>query len=68
VARRLESLLARGQAAASSGASRALAAGDALLRRLLGPGGPVARTWATGTMAIGVMALLLALLLSYYAA
>ena len=32
----------------------------------LGPGGTFARTWPSGSMALGVMLMLLAFLLSYY--
>jgi multicomponent Na+:H+ antiporter subunit D len=39
----------------------------AQLRRTHGPQAALARTWPTGAMGAGVMALLLALLLSYYA-
>jgi len=35
-------------------------------RRLLGPGGTFARTWPSGSMALGMMLMLLAFLLSYY--
>ena len=37
------------------------------VKQVHGPGGLFARTWASGAMAFGVMLMLLALLLSYYA-
>jgi multicomponent Na+:H+ antiporter subunit D len=50
--------------------SAALAHGSVPLqagaRRLLGPGGTFARTWPSGSMALGMMLMLLAFLLSYY--
>jgi multicomponent Na+:H+ antiporter subunit D len=39
---------------------------EAAAVRLHGPRGPLARTWASGAMGLGVMAMLLAFLLSYY--
>jgi multicomponent Na+:H+ antiporter subunit D len=39
---------------------------ESAVRRLHGPGGAFARTWRTGSMALGVMAMLLAFLLTYY--
>jgi len=53
--------------AARAGAGRARRGVDAQLRSLLGPDGVFARTWPTGAMGAGVMATLLALLVSYYA-
>jgi multicomponent Na+:H+ antiporter subunit D len=39
---------------------------EAWARLLHGPRGPLARTWASGAMGMGVMLMLLAFLLSYY--
>jgi len=41
---------------------------EAAGRRLLGPQGAFARTWPTGSMALGMLLMLLAFLLSYYLA
>jgi multicomponent Na+:H+ antiporter subunit D len=43
-----------------------LRSAGAQARRLHGPQAPLARTWPSGAIGIGVMSLLLALLLSYY--
>jgi multicomponent Na+:H+ antiporter subunit D len=58
-------------AAMDAGGRLCIAAGAALaapLRSLLGTQGLFARTWASGSMALGMMLFLLALLLSYYLA
>ena len=53
------------QAAEAAGVS-ALARLDVWARYLHGPRGPLARTWASGAMGLGVMVMLLAFLVSYY--
>ncbi len=58
--------LSRGIGAAEGGSTRAWEALDAQARRLHGPRGVFGRTWASGAMGLGVMAMLLAFLLSYY--
>jgi multicomponent Na+:H+ antiporter subunit D len=59
-----DSLNARaGQAGAAMGT-----AGRRALERFHGPRGLFARTWATGSMATGIMVMLLVFLVSYYAA
>jgi len=63
-----ERVIGRGMAA---GERLCVAAGRALagpIRSLLGTQGLFARTWATGSMALGMMVFLLALLMSYYLA
>ncbi|MGQ0547100.1 MAG: Na(+)/H(+) antiporter subunit D [Betaproteobacteria bacterium] len=59
-------VLAAALVAAGAATAQALARLDAGTRRFLGPGGAFARTWGVGAMALGVMAMLLAFLLSYY--
>jgi multicomponent Na+:H+ antiporter subunit D len=59
----LSGALAGAERRAGSGLARL----EARARWLHGPQGLFARTWATGSMALGVMLLLLAFLLSYYA-
>jgi multicomponent Na+:H+ antiporter subunit D len=70
-------LLARLAALAADGVSRAIAGTEAAaalaatrlaasLQRLVGVQGVFARTWASGSMALGMMLMLLALLVSYY--
>jgi len=56
------------RAIAGTEAAAALAARrlEAPLRRLVGVQGVFARTWASGSMALGMMLMLLALLVSYY--
>lgn len=54
-------------AALEAAAKRGRRGVDARARLLHGPGGVFARAWPTGAMGAGVMAMLLALLLSYYA-
>ena len=56
------------RAIAGTEAAAALAARrlEAPLRRLVGAQGVFARTWASGSMALGMMLMLLALLVSYY--
>jgi multicomponent Na+:H+ antiporter subunit D len=54
-------------AAGSRGAARALRRVEGGLRPLLGPQGIFARTWPSGTMALGMMAALLVFLASYLA-
>jgi multicomponent Na+:H+ antiporter subunit D len=61
-------LTARGMAAAEALAARSAAALERWLRTFLGQQGLFARTWSVGAMGLGMMVLLLALLLSYYAA
>jgi multicomponent Na+:H+ antiporter subunit D len=58
--------LARAMSAAAAWAGLAWAGVEAGARRLHGPRGLFARTWASGSMALGMMLMLLALLLSYY--
>jgi multicomponent Na+:H+ antiporter subunit D len=53
-------------AALEAAADRAWRALDARIRHLHGPSGVFARTWASGAMGLGVLAMLLAFLLSYY--
>lgn len=53
---------------ASDVTGRALRAVAARIEALLGAGAPLARTWPSGAMGVGVMAMLLAFLLSYYLA
>jgi multicomponent Na+:H+ antiporter subunit D len=62
----LGGVLGRAIAAGEAGAARAGARIGAELRRLCGPQAALARTWPVGAMALGVMGMLLALLLSYY--
>jgi multicomponent Na+:H+ antiporter subunit D len=66
LARAAGNVLGRSIAAAESGGSRAWGELDAQARRLHGPRGVFGRTWASGAMGLGVMAMLLAFLLSYY--
>jgi multicomponent Na+:H+ antiporter subunit D len=68
LAGRADRVLAGAWAVLLGACSQALRRVERLGHGLLGAQGPLARTWPTGTMAIGVMALLLALLLFYYAA
>ena len=56
----------RALAALQAAADHAWRALDARIRYLHGPGGAFARTWASGAMGLGVLAMLLAFLLSYY--
>jgi multicomponent Na+:H+ antiporter subunit D len=58
--------LARAVAATRARGTPVRAHAGALVRRLLGPRGPLSRTWPAGAMGLGVMGMLLALLLSYY--
>lgn len=53
-------------AAVELAASRGLSRIGSQARRLHGPNGLFARTWPSGAMGLGVMAMLLAFLLSYY--
>ena len=53
-------------ARASGTAARHARSGALLLDGLLGPRAALTRTWPVGSMGLGVMALLLALLLTYY--
>jgi multicomponent Na+:H+ antiporter subunit D len=57
------SLLITASEAAGARAARQL---DARARRWHGPRGPLARSWPSGSIAIGMMGMLLAMLLSYY--
>ena len=66
LARLAEAALAGIQAAARAAAARAGQALRAGGRALVGPGGLFARTWPSGSMALGMMLMLLAFLLSYY--
>jgi multicomponent Na+:H+ antiporter subunit D len=52
---------------AGAGRGAGQCAGRAL-ERLLGPRGLLARTWPSGSMALGIMTMLLVFLLAYYAA
>jgi multicomponent Na+:H+ antiporter subunit D len=52
---------------AERAATRCGLAVEGRVRQVHGPGGLFARTWASGAMAFGVMLMLLALLVSYYA-
>jgi multicomponent Na+:H+ antiporter subunit D len=68
-------VLVAAEAAAGMAGARASAAAQAMLRalqtralRLHGPQGLFARSWPSGSMALGMMAMLLALLASYYLA
>jgi multicomponent Na+:H+ antiporter subunit D len=63
-----EGALGSARAALVHGLRRAGAAGAAALQELHGPRGLFARTWATGSMAMGIMLMLLLLLVSYYTA
>jgi len=58
--------VSRALAALQAAADRAWRALDAHIRYLHGPGGAFARTWGSGAMGLGVLAMLLAFLLSYY--
>jgi multicomponent Na+:H+ antiporter subunit D len=60
------SALARTMATAKSWAWRGWVGLEAVARLLHGPQGLFARTWASGSMASGMMLMLLVLLLSYY--
>jgi multicomponent Na+:H+ antiporter subunit D len=65
-ARRLGEAWTRLDAAAGGRSAAALAALERQARRLHGPQGVLARTWASGAMAFSVMAMLLAFLVAYY--
>jgi multicomponent Na+:H+ antiporter subunit D len=58
--------LGRAFAVAERAAQRASRGVYARVHRLHGPSGIFARTWASGAMGLGVLAMLLAFLLSYY--
>ena len=66
IARDVGTLLSRVVVSVESGGKRGWATLDAQARRLHGPNGIFGRTWASGAMGLGVMAMLLAFLLSYY--
>jgi multicomponent Na+:H+ antiporter subunit D len=66
IARAIGGGLGRSIAAAESGGRRGWDGIDALAQRLHGPRGVFGRTWASGAMGLGVMAMLLAFLVSYY--
>ena len=65
-ARHAADFMGRSIAGAEAAGTRAWQRIDAQARRLHGPRGIFARTWASGAMGLGVMAMLLAFLLSYY--
>jgi multicomponent Na+:H+ antiporter subunit D len=58
--------LGRAMGMAESWTGRGWVRLDAGARLLLGPQGLFARTWASGSVALGMMLMLLVLLLSYY--
>ncbi|MGH8742436.1 MAG: hypothetical protein ACREUN_16060, partial [Burkholderiales bacterium] len=62
------SAIERGNAVSRRLAQRGWAWLEASGRSLLGPQGAFARTWPSGLMALGMMAMLLAFLLSFYLA
>jgi multicomponent Na+:H+ antiporter subunit D len=62
--RALGTAMHAGQAAIAGSLGRL----EAWARAVHGPRGPLARTWASGAMGLGVMLMLLGFLLSYYLA
>jgi multicomponent Na+:H+ antiporter subunit D len=65
---RVESALQAALAALSEARRTAGQCGRRVLEQLHGPRGLFARTWPSGFMALGIMTMLLAFLLAYYAA
>jgi multicomponent Na+:H+ antiporter subunit D len=66
IAVRLGDALGRAIGASEAGAAKAWSGVAARARALHGPRGAFGRTWPSGAMGFGVMAMLLAFLLSYY--